>query len=426
MVDVQKDNVLRNLKLWIWVYFIFLIFEGALRKWFLPQLADPLLIIRDPVALWIIYKSITEGYWKPGPMVNWILLITVLSVILALIIGHGNLFVALYGFRITAIHFPLIFVIGRIWDWEDTVMLGKVILWLIIGMTILVGIQFFSPQSAWVNRGVGGDVSGSGFGATADFYRVPGTFSFTNGLAFFYGLSTSFILFFWMSAKKYVPNYLLILATIALLAAIPLSVSRTVLFQIAVSLAFCVAISKSNPGVLKKILIIGSVSALILLGLKNFEFFKTASLAFEERFTSANETEGGVEGVFIDRFLGGMYKMIMDESFEFWGSGLGIGTNAGAKIMTGRRDFLIAEEEWGRIIGEMGFILGLMTILIRGGVVVKLLSDSWSMVKQNNILPWMLTSFGMFIILQGAWAQPTTLGFSVLAGGLVISSARKL
>ncbi|WP_035715650.1 hypothetical protein [Christiangramia echinicola] len=425
MIRVQNDNILKNLKLWVWIYFILLIFEGALRKWFLPQLADPILIIRDPVALWIIYKSVTHGYWKPEGAVNLILFITILSVILALIIGHGNLFVALYGFRITAIHFPLIFVIGKIWEWEDTVKLGRVILWLIIGMTILVGIQFFSPQSAWVNRGVGGDISGSGFGATAEFYRVPGTFSFTNGLAFFYGLSTAFILFFWMSAKKHVPYYLLIISTISLIAAIPLSVSRTVLFQIAVSLAFCLAISKSNPGVLKKILTIGVLSSVLLLILKNFEFFKTASLAFEERFTNANETEGGVEGVFVDRFLGGMYKAIMDESFEFWGSGLGIGTNAGAKIMTGKRDFLIAEEEWGRIIGEMGLILGLIMIMIRGGVVFKLILESWSMVRKDNILPWMLMSFGMFIILQGAWAQPTTLGFSVLTGGLIISSARR-
>jgi hypothetical protein len=35
----------------IWTYFWLLIFEGALRKWALPSLANPLLVIRDPVLL---------------------------------------------------------------------------------------------------------------------------------------------------------------------------------------------------------------------------------------------------------------------------------------------------------------------------------------------------------------------------------------
>ncbi|MUP45425.1 hypothetical protein E0K83_06655 [Gramella sp. BOM4] len=425
-ISVQNDTTLKNLKLWVWIYFILLIFEGALRKWVLPQLAEPILVIRDPVAIWIIYKSFTEGYWKPAPLINIIVLITVLSVILALIIGHGNIFVALYGLRITAIHFPLIFAIGTILDWEDVVKIGKVTLWITVGMTLLVGIQFYSPQSAWVNRGIGGDMAGSGFGGAAGFYRVPGTFSFTNGLAFYYGLATAFIVYFWMSGKKQVSKILLIISTIALLAAIPLSISRTVLFQIVVTFAFCAAISKKNPGILTKIMGIGVLIAILLTILNNFAFFQTATYAFTERFTNANETEGGVEGVFIDRFLGGMYKAVTDESFSFWGDGLGLGTNAGAKIMTGERGFLISEGEWGRIIGEMGFILGLAVIFIRGGVVFKLLLDSWRSVKKDNILPWMLTSFGMFMILQGPWAQPTTLGFSVLAGGLIMASIKQI
>ena len=41
----------KYLKIGIWIYFYLLIFEGALRKWFLPSLATPLLVVRDPVAL---------------------------------------------------------------------------------------------------------------------------------------------------------------------------------------------------------------------------------------------------------------------------------------------------------------------------------------------------------------------------------------
>ena len=42
------------LKRWIWVYFWLLIFEGVFRKWIVPSLSGPLLLVRDPVAV-IIY-----------------------------------------------------------------------------------------------------------------------------------------------------------------------------------------------------------------------------------------------------------------------------------------------------------------------------------------------------------------------------------
>ena len=43
----------------IWIYFILLLFEGALRKWFLP-LSQGLLIIRDPIVIWIYYLTVKK------------------------------------------------------------------------------------------------------------------------------------------------------------------------------------------------------------------------------------------------------------------------------------------------------------------------------------------------------------------------------
>lgn len=422
------ENVLRQLKLGVWLYFYLLIFEGALRKWILPGLAEPLLIVRDPVAIWLLYKAVTSGLWKPNGYVALIFGVSILALVLALFLGHGNIFVAIYGLRITVIHFPLIFVIGKIFDRDDVISMGKVVLWICIGMTVLVAIQFYSPQSAWVNRGLGGDMEGSGFGGAAGFYRVPGTFSFTNGLAFFYGLATAFIFYFWIdNENKQISKLLLIGSTTALLAAIPLSISRTVLFQVAITLVFMLAISGRNPKVLIRIFGISIAGMVFLLILNNFTFFQTASFAFIERFTSANESEGGLESVFVDRFLGGMYGAITNDRFEFWGKGIGMGTNAGAKMLTGDNSkFLISEGEWGRIIGEMGLILGMIVILIRGGVVMQLIRKSWSSLSKDNLLPWMLLSFGIIVILQAPWAQPTTLGFSILIGGLILASLNRL
>ncbi|WP_257710809.1 hypothetical protein [Gramella sp. MT6] len=407
----------------VWLYFWLLIFEGALRKWILPGLAEPLLVVRDPLAIWLIYKCFTNNIWRPNNYVVVMWGLTILSLAITMIMGHGNLVVAIYGFRIMAIHFPLIFVIGKIFNKNDVIELGRIMLWTTIAMTILVGIQFYSPQSAWVNIGVGGDTQGSGFSGAAGFYRVPGTFSFTNGLSLFYGFSAAYIFYFWASLGVVKVNKLiLIISSVALLAAIPLSISRGVLMEIILSAIFMFAIVGKDPRTIKSIIAVVIASVGLFFALGNFSFFETASSAFVERFNVASSVEGGLEGTLLDRFLGGLYMAVTDANASFTGLGLGMGTNAGAKMMLGRREFLIAEGEWGRLIGEMGFILGVIAILIRGSLVIQMLKKSWSAIKLENKLPWMLMSFGAVNILQGQWAQPTALGFSALIGGLVIAS----
>jgi hypothetical protein len=71
-----------------------------LRKWILPGLSGPLLLIRDPVALYIIVLAITERVMPRNAFLEAMNIIGVLAIILAMdIVGHGNIIVALYGAR---------------------------------------------------------------------------------------------------------------------------------------------------------------------------------------------------------------------------------------------------------------------------------------------------------------------------------------
>ena len=415
------------LKKGVWLYFYLLIFEGALRKWILPELANPLLIIRDPLAIWLLVMVLQHNIWKPNIYVIGMWMLTVMAFILTLLVGHGNLPVALYGFRITGLHFPILFIIGHVFNKEDVLKMGEILLWMSIAMTILVALQFFSPQSAWVNRGIGGDVEGSGFGGAAGFMRVPGTFSFTGGLTRFYNLVGVFIFYFWIVEKELkISKWLLIVSSIEFLAAIPLSISRTVLFQVVLTFAFMLAISRANLSIIKRIAGTVIASFGLLMILSSFSFFETASMAFFQRFENASISEGGLEGTLIDRFLGGMYGAITDPEASFWGLGLGMGTAVGSQILIGdRMVYLITEGEWGRIIGEMGFLIGITVILLRASLMIELLIKSWNAVKNANYLPWMLMSFGALSILHGQLAQPTNLGFTILIGGLVIASLKE-
>src|SRR5450432_2972097 len=116
-ISAQNDaGEMLLLKRGIWLYFLLLIFEGAFRKWFLPGLSTPLLVIRDPIALWLIFKAIKNGLLPANVYMLGMVFIGVIGVFTAIFLGHGNLVVALFGARTLIIHFPLIFVIGSIFS----------------------------------------------------------------------------------------------------------------------------------------------------------------------------------------------------------------------------------------------------------------------------------------------------------------------
>lgn len=408
----------------IWIYFLLLIFEGALRKWLLPGLATPLLIVRDPLALWLVLKLWHRGLLPSNFYLTATVIIGALGIFTATLLGHGSLPVALFGARILLLHFPLMFVIGRVFNQEDVIRLGKVTLWLAIPMTVLTALQFYSPQSAWVNRGVGGDIAGAGFSGVKDYFRPPGTFSFTNGLTSFYGFVAPFVFFFWFKRKS-INRVLLIAATVALLMAIPLSISRGLFFQVAVTVVFVVLMVFHKPEYWGKLVLAGVAMVAALFVLAQTPIFLTATDAFSTRFEVANEGEGGLEGVLVDRYLGGMVGALVDnQEIPFFGYGLGMGTNVGSMLLTGDRTFLISEGEWGRLIGELGPLLGILIILLRLGFSAKVAYASYQKMTKGDLLPWMLLSYGLLIVPQGQWAQPTALGFSTLIGGLMVASLR--
>lgn len=418
------DNTSRWLKRGVWAYFFLLIFEGALRKWVVPGLATPLLIIRDPIALWVVVMVWRRNLLPSNIYLAGMTVIAVISMFTATLLGHGNLFVALFGARILLLHFPLVFAIGRIFTREDVIEIGKITLWISIPMVLLTAVQFYSPQSAWVNIGIGGDTQGGGFSGALGFFRPPGTFSFTNGNSSFFSFVAPFVFYFWLN-RKIINNLLLISATVAVLFAIPLSISRTLLFQVGISLIFVLVASARKPEYLGRMIIAVIGGMIALLVLSKSSFFGTATEAFTARFDNANETEGGLKGVFLDRFLGGMVVALTGSSdLPFFGYGLGMGTNVGSMLLSGRLSFLIAEEEWGRAIGELGPLLGIGVVLLRVGLTVKLALAGYQKLALGDLLPWMLLSYGFLVLAQGGWSQPTSLGFYTMIGGLIIASLR--
>jgi len=420
-----KDNNLLWLKRGIWIYFLLLIFEGALRKWVLPSLASPLLIIRDPIAIWLLFTTWRKGLLPANGYITVIVIVSLIGIVTAVLIGHGNLYVALYGARILLIHFPLIFVIGRIFNRDDVVKLGKVFILLSIPMALLIAVQFYSPQSAFVNRGVGGDVEGAGFDGAMGFFRPPGTFSFTTGTTLFFGLASCFVCYFWIKNEG-ISKILLTIATMGLLAAIPFSISRSLLLMEMSALLFAFIGMLRQPKYIGRLIVMILGGFILLSLLSQISFLQTPIIAFTARFDSASAAEGGIQNAAGSRYIGSLVDAVAGSTDQpFFGLGLGMGTNVGSQLLTGKSSgFLIAEGEWGRLVGEMGPLMGLIVIFMRLSLFIKIAIASYYKLLQNDLLPWILLGYALQTIPQSQWAQPTTLGFSTLIGGLIISSLR--
>lgn len=420
-------------KLAVWLYLFLLIFEGALRKWIFPSLATPLLLVREPIVIWLFCVGI-QHRWIQNVFARCLMIFGVIAFVTALLFAHHNLYVALYGLRIYLFHFSFIIVAVKILNREDVLRMCKCILYLSIPMTILIMIQFYSPQSAWVNRGIGGDMEGAGFGGALGYFRPPGTFSFTLGYVAFQGLVCSILLYFLLknSELRYeqrINRWMLYVMIICYILSVPYSISRTLMFTTVISLAFlfiAILLDKSN-----RVHFIVSICAILLLlwGATSLGLFGESVDVFMERFTTANEVEGGLaKGVIGERLLGGIVDSLVDFDIPILGYGLGIGTNAGAKLVSANMyTYFNAENGYGMIIGECGLLLGWLIVGCRVAWGVNILRRSLIYIRRyNDLLPWCLCSFAFVEIVNGQIGTPMSLGFIVMSMILTMSALKRI
>ena len=115
----------KSLKFLIWLYVVLLIFEGALRKWVLPSLSDPLLIVRDPIAIGIYLLAFFSGRFPLNGFVLTTFALAAASIMASLIGGHTNPLVLAYGLRINYGHLPLMWVMAQVLTRKDVEKLGS-------------------------------------------------------------------------------------------------------------------------------------------------------------------------------------------------------------------------------------------------------------------------------------------------------------
>ena len=137
-----------------------------------------------PYCIWIYYIAYNQGLLSLQnkyiqALIRWTL---ICGVILFVVQAHP-LTIA-YGMRTSLLHFPLIFVMGRVLSWEDVISFGKAFLILALPMTWVVAQQFQADRFDIMNVASGG--TGHQMMTSGDKVRASGTFHFISGIVFYY------------------------------------------------------------------------------------------------------------------------------------------------------------------------------------------------------------------------------------------------
>ncbi len=409
------SSVLSLLRRLIWAYFFLWVFEGALRFWVLPGLSNALLLVRDPVVLLIYALALKAGVLKAHPLIVLSAVLAGVTFFLALTTGHGDLGVAVYGVRAAFLHLPLALVLPRVWRPEDMAQLARVILWLAVPMALLVVYQFQSPQGSWINQG--------GMNTHYGTVRPAGTFSFVAGMACFASLVAVFL------AHAFTTRRLVGLAgkfavTAALLVSVAVSGSRTVLLSVgSIFFMMCGLVVFRGRNAVALVMMIG-VIGIALSTLSSTEVFAEGQEQLLRRLEDASKGEGLVGSVTgrMGNILTGSFYLLDDA--EPLGRGIGMGTNVGARLLTGKVTFLLAEDEWSRLVLETGPVLGLLMIGLRVALAWMMLRASLRALRIGNVLPALLFGAGLFPVLFGQWGVPSIQGFAALVAGLCLAAAQ--
>ena len=424
--EEKAINWIRQL---IWIYFWLLLLEGALRKWIVPQLSNPLLIVRDPVVIAIYYLAIRVRLF---PRNGWIIVlgsIALLTIIctfvqlLPYIPPKSIALVTAYGFHANYLHLPLIFIIGSTMRPEDLRKLGWWVLILLIPMTLLLVAQFRASPDAFVNRTAGGE--GEMMTATLGKVRTAGPFSFVIGVVAYYALATGYLLWGVLRKGLY-KNWLLAAAGACLIIGVAVSGSRSVVAACGVVMASLLLAMVLRPGVVNRFGQVLVVVIIVGLIVSRTPVFQQGLNVLTTRFTEVAEaSETTVTGSVVGRFISGFTEPFHVLPYApLLGFGLGIGTNAGAKLLTHSTGFLLTEDEWARIFLESGPVLGMAFVFWRLLFAARV---GWLSVKAiiaGNLLPILLFSSSVLPLINGQFGQPTILGFVVFVSGLTLAALR--
>src|SRR5450830_467830 len=390
--------------------YLFILFEGVLRKWLLPGLSSAIYFIKDPIVLYIYWYAFRFGFFSKNLLSAYFVMLLVVFFVLVsafLLSSPEGLVIYGYGVRNYLLYFPLIFVAGKTLQLADVYRFARITLFAAIPISVLVVMQYSSGPQAYVNKGIGDD--DFIFMIADGVVRPYGTFTFTAGHVVYVSACFAFLvsaifdraLFRAVFAKRYL-LFPVSAASVAVMCF--LTGSRAIYAYAAIVLLAALF-----------------VSLLIFMSSDSYQILV-------ERNRSAVASEGSP----VTRAFSSLYAFtrVVDDA-PLWGHGIGSGTNAASALLRAGREqgagFLLAEDEWSRIILELGLPIGALFILFRIFLLIWLLLKAYkALIRQGTGVPLLLCGFLAPILFNGVMTmQGTFLAFGVFYACLILAACKK-
>ena len=385
-MNAANESGRRKLVVLITLIYVLLITEGALRKWLFPSMSQALFFIRDPFVLLAYWLAFRHGFFpRDNPFLIAGVAVAFGSFLLAtgqLLTAGGSVDGALlltgYGFRNYFLYIPLAFVIGEVFRRPDLERIVKITLLLAVPISVIMFVQFISPLDSPINVGFAAANESQFRGLTVDeiHTRPMGLFTSDLGQREFTASAIAMVLALWLApaARRFIRFWLLVPATVAVLACLAISGSRgaMVLSGIVAIAAVASAFVIRGGGVSARAVIWPSVIVVAAVFLYPVVFPEQYT-AFMHRWDAAAAVETryfqlGIFGRALYGFVD-FYYLIGDT--PLMGYGLGLAGNARlilGIVIPGFDGW--AENDWARHIVDLGPFMGVVFILYRIALVV--------------------------------------------------------
>jgi hypothetical protein len=438
---VQASAATRQIEVLVIGIFWLLFLEGALRKWVAPEYSRLLFFVRDPLVLLLYWKAWRMGAFRnPSPFLTAGLGFAVLALLLAfaqsVTFGDTRIFaVVVYGWRQYFLYLPLPFAMAATLNQASVYRFVRHAFAAIVIMAPLVFIQFSSPPSAVINRGIADEeaLQFQSFSFTGGGVRPSGPFTSTVGVAHMIPSVFALLLAMWMTApqlrKMKMP--VLVVAGAALATCLAMSGSRAAFVHLGIVVLFSLLLglvsrdaTVRSRALLLPILFVG-------LGIILFPIvFPEAIAAMLNRVAEAHASEATVTSL-------GIFGRALYETVDFThymrdtpllGYGLGLGGNGRTYLGAAEAVALVpyAESDWSRHIVDLGPIVGLLFIVYRLVFTASVFAQAVRATRlSSNPFPMLLFGYlGIGFFYGQITGHGTVGGFMWLYLGLCLASCR--
>lgn len=438
LIEKEREVALRKL---IFFYAFAILFDGIFRKWMLPSLSTPIMMVKEVLAIVICIVGIP---FFPK-MSNWekvFVLLGTFVFITTLAFGHQNLLVAVYGCLSYWFGLPVCFIIGRVLRYKDLLLFCKLLVYSGIVNSVLLILQFCLPVTHFLNyQGGSIDVNIVGYSISSleGGFRPSGIFVYNSQNALFQMLSLSAALFliFMRSADRYRIVYCI--ALLLNIVSIPFTVSRTsVFYQVGVITFFSIfCLQRSQQKTLLKVIPLIVIAVIVSMSIP---LVNTAIHTIVARFANASSSQfhgsSTMMGTLRDLWNRNIVYNIMaivnpttidGDSVPFWGYGQGMSTQVGGRLLgiTRNSGFALAEWDGLRIMCESGFILGWSIIYVRVAYAFRYLFELRRIKqRQKRLSLVLLPPFLVCFYLLNNWGNLFQANIAFLTGGLFLASLK--